>query len=210
MNKLILTLIGSSVVLASSAGFAGPITDAKKCLNQAAGVASANVSAAGKILRDSMAMGSLKSGRLDLNGWDGTRDDAKGVYHSSYGWGGDPHRFYSLVYMGNGCGILSKSRLACKLQIGKYAARKDSILNAKLPQTVGLDCTVCRGVEYTSSGDIFGVQASMRASALSTDLAIAQKFGNGVVKISAVENENGNQCANSAHVEGVGLGNLVD
>ncbi len=210
MNKLVLSMIGASAICAVSAGIAGPIADAKKCLSQAADVAKENVVSVGQILADAVSVSALKSGQLKLNGWDGSSSDAKGIYHTSHGWhtSRGAVTYYDLVYMGRGCGILSKSRLACKLQIKGHDLYKNTNLDHELKQSIGLECTVCRGVEYTSDGDIFGVPKAMRASALKSDLGIAKNFSTGVVKITTFEDESEGNCGSSRGVSGPMLTNL--
>ncbi len=204
-KKLPLFALTSSLILVAGSGFANPISDAKQCLNQAAKIASANVASAGTILADAADVRVLRSEKLALNGWSGMREDAKGIYFSSTGWsGGTSSNFYNVVYMGKDCGILSKSRLACRLQLGSQEVTRITNLDHKLKQTVGMKCSVCRGVEHVRGEmyDRFGVPAAMRASALKDDLGIAKNFSVGAVKITRFEDEDHDKCASSPGLHG--------
>ena len=206
-KKLPLFALTSSLMLAAGSGFANPISDAKECLQQAAKIADANVTSAGSILADAVKTKVLKASQHDLNGWNGLSSDAKGIYHSSLGWGyvGGVVKFHNIVYMGKGCGILSTSRLACQLQLGGDDLTIRSNLDHKLQQTVGMKCSVCRGAKYTTSGDRYGVPVAMRASALKSDLGIAKNFSVGTVKIVDFEDEKGGSCPSTPNISGAYL-----
>ncbi len=214
MNKKIQQLLvlatASSVVLAVSIGFANPISNAKQCLNQAARIANANIAGLSTIVADAVTPRALKFSQNNLNGWDGTSLDAKGIYHSSIGWSREEkgkYKFYNVVYMGKACGVLSTSRLACRLQLGSGDLTSQTNLDGKLKQTLGMECTVCRGARYDSSSryDVYGVPGAMRASALRSDLNIARNFSVGAVKIVGFEDAESGACPSTPDLNGADL-----
>ncbi len=213
--KCVTYALTSCFALTTGTCCADSIADAKSCLNQATGIASATVAHVADILSGAMLMGSLKKGELNLNGWSKLVAHAKGVYYTTYGWhagSSGRHKFFNMVYLGSSCGILSNSRLACRLQVAGVDAADVVTLDNKLQQSIGFECTVCRGVvlgiQHNQLVEYYGVPTAMRASALTSDLDVAQQFSSGSVKIGTFEDELNGDCASSSGVSGTELSNL--